>query len=171
MARPRQQNSGSTKFSVLLVLGLAIACLGLAAGCTGKLASSTDAAQTTEEAASSSHSPQASKPAGDSALPALEGDYAYVMATVVAKDADAGSITVTALPWETEAPFKKSPIAEGQTGSVLCSELPFFPGGIQIGTVVVVSCLGSDADAFPITAYSIEKQPWFEDRVARWLGA
>lgn len=167
MARARLQNPHSTKCFALLLLSLIVACLTMIAACTNESASSTDTAQADENAAPSTHSSQASKPAGDSALPALEGDYAYVMATVVAKDADADSITVTALPWETESPFRKSPIAAGQTGAVLCSELPFFPGGIQIGTVVVVSCLNSDADAFPVTAYSIEKQSWFEQRVGR----
>ncbi len=167
MARARSQNPGSTKFFALILISLTVVCLVIMAACASGSTSPSDTAQTDEGAVSASRSPQASKPAGDSALPALEGEYAYVMATVVAKDADADSITVTALPWETEAPFRKSTVGEGQTGAVLCSELPFFPGGIQIGTVVVVSCLGSDADAFPVTAYSIEKLSWFEQRVDR----
>lgn len=111
--------------------------------------------------------PLAAERAGDSALPALDGEYAYILAKVLSKDADADIIEVEVIPWNDERPFVKSGLEEGSTGAVLCSELVFFPAGIGVGSTVVVCCLAGDGDELPVTAYAIEKLDLFEERVER----
>ena len=138
-----------------------VLCLGSLVACT--------APKHVEEAAA-----PASKPAGragDSALPELDGAYSYVLANVVSKDAEADSVRVEAVAWDDDRPFGKSGIAAGTVGDVSCSELVFFPAGINEGSIVVVACLASDGDSFPLTAYSIEKLDLFEERVDRWASA
>lgn len=142
---------------VTLLVVAAIASMGL---------SSCTETPSREESASS----HASERAGDSALPELDGEYAYVLAKVVAKDADTDSIEVEVAQWEDDRPFNKSALAAGSAGSVSCSKLVFFPAGIGDGSTVVVCCLASDEE-FPITAYAIEKLDLFEERVDRWAAA
>ncbi len=109
-----------------------------------------------------------SQQAGDSALPDLDGEYAYVLARVLSKDAEENSIEIEVAPWNDDRPFSKGKLVAGDTGSVSCSELVFFPAGIGDGSTVVVCCLSADADAFPLTACTIEKLELFEERVDRW---
>lgn len=146
-------------------IGLPCVVAGLIALCLGALVSC--AAPTYTEKPSA----RAAEQAGDSALPELDGAYSYVLAKVVSKDAGAGSIEVEAVAWDDDRPFGKSAITAGTVGDVSCSELVFFPAGINEGSTVVVACLASDGDAFPLTAYSIEKLDLFEERVDRWASA
>lgn len=104
---------------------------------------------------------------GDSALPELDGDYAYLLAEVTAKDPGADSIEVEVVSWQVDGPFIKSGIMPGESGTVDCSELGIYPAGIQEGTVVAIASPAADADAFPITAHSIEKSDWFAERIGR----
>lgn len=78
---------------------------------------------------------------------------------------------VEAVAWDDDRPFGKSGIAAGTVGDVSCSELVFFPAGINEGSTVVVACLASDGNVFPLIAYSIEKLDLFEERVDRWAFA
>lgn len=142
---------------IFVTLGI-MSCFGLLVSCTGD-----DAANHPVSSKSA-----ASALSGDSALPELDGDYAYVKAEVVSKDQAADVITVKVLPWDGEATFVKSSLTAGSIGAVSCGELPFYPAGINEGTIVSVACFASDADAFPVAACSIERLDWFEERVARW---
>lgn len=105
--------------------------------------------------------------AGDSALPSLEDGYAYILAEVTEKNPETDSLEIEVLPWGLDGPFAKGALAAGSAGTVSCSELVLYPAGIQYGTQVVIACKTVDADAFPLTAYSIEKLDWFEERIAR----
>ncbi|WP_139652374.1 hypothetical protein [Raoultibacter phocaeensis] len=114
--------------------------------------------------------PQTSEQAGDSALPELDGEYAYVLAKVLSKDAERGTIEIEVEKWQDGRPFSKGSLAVGSTGTVSCSELVFFPAGIGDGSTVVV-CVSATDGAFPLTAYTIEKLALFEERVDRWFTA
>lgn len=109
--------------------------------------------------------------AGDSALPPLDGEYSYALVEVLSKDAESDSIEVEVVAWDDARTFNKSGLAAGATGDVSCSELVFFPAGIGDGSTVVVCCGSSEDDAFPLTAYAIEKLALFEERVDRWESA
>ncbi len=156
MAVPRQRRRAV--FSAFVVLAV-ISCATLLTACSY--------AEATAEQAGSRGSQQA----GDSALPDLDGEYAYVLARVLSKDAEENSIEIEVVPWNDDRPFSKGKLVAGDTGSVSCSELVFFPAGIGDGSTVVVCCLSADADAFPLTACTIEKLDLFEERVDRWAAA
>ena len=142
LAVPRQRRRAV--FSAFVVLAV-ILCAALLTACSY--------AETTAEQAGFRGSQQA----GDSALPDLDGEYAYVLARVLSKDAEENSIEIEVVPWNDDRPFSKGKLVAGDTGSVSCSELVFFPAGIGDGSTVVVCCLSADADAFPLTACTIEK--------------
>lgn len=107
--------------------------------------------------------------AGDAELPELSAEYSYVLAKAGAKNPENDSIEIEVLEWNMNEPFNKSSLSPGLIGDMLCHELVLYPAGIQDGSIVVISCLTSDADSFPITAYSVERIDWFEDRVERWM--
>ena len=98
-----------------------------------------------------------SQPAGDEALPELDGAFVYTLVEVASKDADANSLEVRALSWDIDGPFAKSGIPAGETGTVSCAQLVLFPSGIPDGHAVVVASPAADAASFPLAAYSIEK--------------
>ena len=122
---------------------------------------------------------QKSEMVGDEALPALRGEYSYVLAEVTEKNPETNSLEIAVLSWGlAEHPdlnravargdiFNVGEFSEGATGTVSCSELALYPGGIQYGTAIVIAFKTADEAAFPLTAYSIEKLDWFEERLAR----
>lgn len=158
MGRRGLYSAPKRSFGRALAAASVALCLGFLAACTA----STHAEQPAAPA------PKTAALAGDSALPELAGAYSYLLAKVVSKDAEADSVRVEAVAWDDERPFGKSGIAAGMAGDVSCSELVFFPAGINEGSTVVVAFLASDGDAFPLTACSIEKLDLFEERVDRW---
>ena len=106
--------------------------------------------------------------AGDTALPSLDGEYAYLLVQVVSKHESTDSVEVKIIPWEPAQPFPIGSLSPNAVGSVLCTNLAFFPGGIHDGSTVVVSCLTEDAREFPVTAYSIERVDKFHEMFVRW---
>lgn len=148
------------------LLGM-LACVGALGSC----APTGPAASVAPAAIASAHAASGSEIAGDEALPALNGEFAYVKARVLSKDAEADSLAVEVLAWERIDGFNAAGIAAGETGDVSCAQLVLFPAGIREGTVVVIACPAAEADAFPIEAHAIEKLDWFEERLARSLAA
>lgn len=149
--------------SVLQVVGVLVCMVAVCAcafsGCAAPATSVPDANAEQQE--------RSVQLAGDDALPALDGEYSYVIAKVLEKDADAQTLTVEVQANEVQGSFALSSLAVGEVGAVCCDKLVFFPSGINIGTTVAVACRADDADAFPATAYAIEKLEWFEERVQR----
>lgn len=156
MVRVEASRARLLRLPFALAMLTALLCVGLFCSCSSV------------EVAAEQAGSRGSQQAGDSALPDLDGEYAYVLARVLSKDAEENSIEIEVVPWNDDRPFSKGKLVAGDTGSVSCSELVFFPAGIGDGSTVVVCCLSADADAFPLTACTIEKLDLFEERVDRW---
>ena len=161
MDRQGSHNVPKRSFERAVAAVFIVLCLGSLVACTAP----THAEQPVAPV------PKTDARAGDSALPELDGAYSFLLAKVISKDAEADSVRVEAVAWDDDRPFGKSGIDAGTVGDVSCSELVFFPAGINEGSIVVVACLASDGNAFPLTAYSIEKFDLFEERVDRWASA